>query len=55
MLIERMCENAEVPVLRLKQSTRAGLSRAPGVAGPIIEQLDEMIEANQSKQEPAHA
>ena len=49
MLIERMCENADVPVLRLKQSARAGLSRAPGVAGPIIEQLDEMITAANSQ------
>ena len=52
MLIERMCENADVPVLRLKHSGRAGLSRAPGVAGPIIEQLDEMLE---HKTEPTHA
>ena len=60
MLIERMCENADVPVLRLKHSGREGLSRAPGVAGPIIEQLDEMIESNQAQHpnpdpEPAHA
>lgn len=55
LLLERMCENADVPVLRLKQSTREGLSRAPGVAGPIIEQLDEMMNINQAKPEPAHA
>ncbi len=56
MLIERMCENAEVPVLRLKHSGRAGLSRAPGVAGPIIEHLDELIQSNHPPQpEPAHA
>ena len=55
MLIERMCENADVPVLRLSDSGRAGLSRAPGVAGPIIEQLDEMIKSNSKLQkEPAH-
>ena len=55
MLIERMCENADVPVLRLKQSNRAGLSRAPGVAGPIVEHLDEMLKANQSMRESTHA
>jgi len=58
MLIERMCENADVPVLRLKHSGREGLSRAPGVAGPIIEQLDEMIESNRAdhtvQDQPAH-
>ena len=51
MLIERMCESADVPVLRLKHSGRAGLSRAPGVAGPIIERLDEMLA---HKPEPTH-
>lgn len=56
MLIERMCENADVPVLRLKQSDREGLSRAPGVAGPIIEHLDEILHSSQAaKQEPVHA
>jgi len=55
MLIERMCENADVPVLRLNQTTRAGLSRAPGVAGPIIEQLDEMIANSPDPLEPTHA
>ena len=56
MLIERMCENADVPVLRLKHSGQAGLSRAPGVAGPIIEHLDELIQSNkQSRPEPTHA
>ncbi|MGV6813799.1 MAG: hypothetical protein ACWA5W_02175 [Phycisphaerales bacterium] len=54
MLLERMCENADIPVLRLKESTNEGLSRAPGVAGPIIEQLDEMIKAHQPNPEPAH-
>ncbi len=55
MLIERMCENADVPVLRLKHSGREGLSRAPGVAGPIIEHLDELIKANaQRNTEPAN-
>lgn len=42
MLIERMCENADTPVLRLRDSGREGLSRAPGIAGPIIEFLDDM-------------
>lgn len=56
MLIERMCDNADVPVLRLKHSGRAGLSRAPGVAGPIIEQLDALIESNKAiDSEPVHA
>ena len=56
MLIERMCENAEVPVLRLKHSGRAGLSRAPGVAGPIIEYLDEILRSKHSSTtEPVHA
>lgn len=58
MLIERMCENADVPVLRLKQSAREGLSRAPAVAGPIIEHLDALVaEANQrlSTSEPINA
>ncbi len=50
MLIERICKRAGVPVLRLKQSMREGLSRAPGVAGPIIEQLDQI---RNSKSEPA--
>jgi hypothetical protein len=44
-LIERLCENADTPVLRLRHSGRDGLSRAPGVAGPIIEALDEILEA----------
>lgn len=43
MLIERLCENAETPVLRLRHSGRDGLSRAPGVAAPIIEALDEIL------------
>ena len=42
-LIERLCENAETPVLRLRHSGREGLSRAPSVAGPIIEVLDEVL------------
>jgi hypothetical protein len=42
-LIERLCENADTPVLRLHHSGRDGLSRAPGVAGPIIEALDDII------------
>ncbi len=46
ILIERMCENADVPVLRLKHSNQSGLSRAPGVAGPIIEHLDELIQSS---------
>ena len=50
MLIERMCENADVPVLRLKHSGRDGLSRAPGVAGPIIEHLDELIKSHKQSQ-----
>lgn len=50
MLIERMCENADVPVLRLKHSGREGLSRAPGVAGPIIEHLDEIIRSKKALQ-----
>ncbi len=55
MLIERMCENADVPVLRLAHSGRDGLSRAPGVAGPIIEHLDELIQAHtQTHREPTH-
>lgn len=43
MLIERLCENADVPVLRLRHSGRDGLSRAPGVAAPIIEALDDIM------------
>ncbi len=43
MLIERLCENADTPVLRLRSSDRSGLSRAPAVAGPIIEALDEIF------------
>jgi len=50
MLIERMCENADVPVLRLKESAREGLSRSPAVAGPIIEFLDEIIKSNKASQ-----
>jgi hypothetical protein len=57
MLIERLCDNADVPVLRLRNSGRDGLSRAPGVAGPIIDQLDELMHSMSSKsvQEPALA
>jgi len=47
MLIERLCENADVPVLRLRHSGREGLSRAPGVAAPIIEALDDIIAQRQ--------
>jgi len=55
MLIERMGDNADVPVLRLKHAGREGLSRAPGVAGPIIEQLDEIIRSkNAAHHEPAY-
>ncbi len=43
MLIERLCENAETPVLRLRDSGRDGLSRAPRFAAPIIEALDDII------------
>ena len=42
-LIERLCENAGTPVVRLRSSGRAGLSRAPGVAGPVIEALDDIL------------
>ncbi len=57
ILIERMCENADVPVLRLKESQHAGLSRAPAMAGPIIEYFDELIRAKQSSESAkfAHA
>lgn len=43
LLIEQLCENADVPVLRLRHSGRDGLSRAPGVASLIIEALDDII------------
>lgn len=43
MLIERLCENLDTPVLRLRHSGRDGLSRAPGLAGPIIEALDDIL------------
>lgn len=42
-LIERLCENAETPVLRLRHSGRLGLSGAPGVAGPVVEALDDIL------------
>lgn len=42
-LIERLCDNLDTPVLRLTHCGRAGLSRAPGVAGPVIEALDDLI------------
>lgn len=42
-LIERVCDNLDTPVLRLTHCGRAGLSRAPGVAGPVIEALDDLI------------
>ena len=42
-LIERLCENSDTPVLRLRHCGRSGLSRAPGVAGPIIEELDDIM------------
>lgn len=42
-LIERLCENLDTPVLRLTHGGRAGLSRAPGVAGPVVEMLDDLI------------
>ena len=42
-LIERLCENAETPVLRLRHSGRVGLSGAPGVAGPVVEALDDIL------------
>ncbi len=42
-LIERLCENNDTPVLRLRNSDRDGLSRAPSVAGPIIEALDDIL------------
>ncbi len=42
-LIERLCENLDTPVLRLTHGGRAGLSRAPGLAGPVIEALDGLI------------
>lgn len=42
-LIERLCENNDTPVLRLRNSDRDGLSRAPSVAGPIIEALDNIL------------
>ncbi|MEZ6165339.1 MAG: hypothetical protein R3B67_13000 [Phycisphaerales bacterium] len=47
MLIERLCENLDTTVLRLRHSGREGLSRAPGLAGPIIEALDDIL-ANRS-------
>ncbi len=58
-LIERLCENAETPVLRLNHSGREGLSRAPGVAGPVIEALDEILAerkpvTNRRSETPAH-
>ena len=54
MLLERLCENAEVPVLRLKDAARDGLSRAPGVAGPIIDALDEINAQKQTTQSETH-
>ena len=42
-LIEQLCENLDTPVLRLTPGGRAGLSRAPGVAGPVIEALDDLL------------
>lgn len=47
-LIERLCENMGTPVLRLQSGGRAGLSRAPGVAGPVIEAIDEILASRAS-------
>ncbi|MBO6739309.1 MAG: hypothetical protein JJ916_05575 [Phycisphaerales bacterium] len=43
MLIERICENLGTRVLRLESGGRAGLSRAPGVAGPVIDAIDDIF------------
>lgn len=57
-LIEQLCENLDTPVLRLNHAGRAGLSRAPGVAGPVIEALDDMLASrvpDPSRTSEAHA
>ena len=58
-LIERLCENLDTPVIRLHHSGRDGLSRAPGLAGPIIEALDDILAQRSPdlarREVPAHA
>lgn len=43
VLLERICENMGTRVLRLESGGRAGLSRAPGVAGPVIDAIDDIF------------
>lgn len=43
LLLQSICDKAQVPLLTLRPSTREGLSRAPGIAAPIIEFIDQLI------------
>jgi len=42
-LIDRLCERADVPILHLRHSGKAGFSRAQGSSGRLLDQMDEIV------------
>ena len=52
LLLQKICNEARVPLLSLRPSSREGLSRAPAVAAPIIKFVDELIASRESAPAP---
>ncbi len=54
--IERYCKSADIPIMRMRHSGKAGFSRAQGSAGKLLDQMDEIAKHMQAKhQDLTHA
>ena len=48
-LIDRLLSRAEVPILNLRHSGKAGFSRAQGTAGKLLNEMDQIVQHMQSQ------
>lgn len=49
LLINRLLQNAGIPLLNLRHSGKAGFSRAQGAAGQLLDEMDQIVHHMQSQ------
>lgn len=54
-LLDHLLQSANIPILNLRHSGKAGFSRAQGTAGRLLDEMDQIVSIMQSNLTSAHA
>ncbi|MGJ8635767.1 MAG: hypothetical protein ACSHX5_02850 [Phycisphaerales bacterium] len=53
-LLDHLLQSANIPILNLRHSGKAGFSRAQGTAGRLLDEMDQIVSIMQSRLTPTH-